>query len=205
MRRLTSISWARISVIAGALPTSPAWIINMFMSGWANQALQNTEVKAAFLEKARRRKQALTKVNEESTDLDIEALQQEVSGPSIALIISGVCCLLGHSFFFFMFLFARFSREYSIILLPGMITGIFMILSGLNFRNFKANGGTQAGIILGMLPVNFGWPITLPICIWANSVFHRPLVKQAFLDRLRFWNRLSQSRSEQNPGLRNRQ
>ena len=206
MRRLTSISWARISVIAGALPTSPAWIINMFMSGWANQALQNTEVKAAFLERARLRKQALTKVDEESTDLDMEALQQEVSGPSIALLILGIVCLLGHSFLFVLTLmFSRFDREVSILFLPGILTGMFMILSGLYFRNFKAKGGTQFGIILGMLPVNFGWPITLPICIWANSVFQRPLIKQAFLDRFRFWNRMTQSRHEQNPGLRNRQ
>ncbi|MBD3672888.1 MAG: protein kinase [Planctomycetaceae bacterium] len=205
MRKLGSLSWTRIGIIGGFLPLSPAWIISAVISSFAHQTLQKPEVKAGFLERARRRKTILSQWNDEETELDREALHQEVSGPAIALMVFGMLCLLGHGIFFGILLASKYEAEISPIMLPGMLTGWFMFVSGLCLYKFRARGWTQFGLICGMIPLNAGWLISLPICLWANLIFQRPLVKQMFLDRSRFWNRMTQSRREQNPGLRNRQ
>lgn len=205
MRRLGSLSWARIGVIGAALPTSPAWIINMFIAGWANQALQNTEVKAAFLENARRRRQLMdAPLDKTDADINLEAVDQEISGPSVSLMIFSVLSMIGHTLFFLILFVSDHEQEFSMICLPGMISSAFMFVSGWNFQRLHARGLTQFGLIIGMLPLNFAWLISIPLCIWTNIVFHRPGIKRAYLARQRTRSNLSRYLRQEKPGLRKR-
>jgi|GEM_PF-1176904 len=203
MRYTQSSGWSMIGVIGGFLPASPAWIFTAILSTWTLNVLRKPEVKQAFLERKRQRRQAFdSETLSAESQMNLELIQREVSGPSIALMVFGLLCLLGHGLFFGSLLASSHENDRAPLMLPGMLTGFSMFVSGWNFQKLNARGWTQVGIILGMLPLNFTCPISLPLSIWANTVFQRPLVKQAFLDRSLFWKRMSQSRHEQNPGLR---
>ena len=185
MHQMWSRGWAQLGIIAGFIPASFGWMISIPLSIWAHKNLSRPDVKAAFLERKRRRASGDEFVMSSNEEIDFISLEEEVNGPSLAMIILGILIFIGHCVLFLMCFFNPYDQETAAFAVPGLFVGIAISVGGIVLRRFGTRGWVQLGIIAGMIPINAGFLISLPICIWANNVIRRREVKQAFLENRR--------------------
>lgn len=127
--------------------------------------------------------------------VDLVAVEDAVSGPAIAMIAVGLLTLIGLASADIMILSNRSDPLLVWLSIPGLMIGLGMLVGGLNLKGLRSRGWAQLGMIAGFLPFHPAWLFSLPVCLWANSVFRRPQVIRGFLvararQRRREWWRL---------------
>ncbi len=128
-------------------------------------------------------------------EVDPGAVQTEIDGPSLALMIVGVLTMIGHAITIGICLSNPFDDDMAVIGVPGLLTGLGMFVGGLNLRNFWSRGWSQMGVIAGFIPVSPGWLLSLPIGIWAWRALSRPYVVAEFTVQARIRREQSEARN----------
>ncbi len=118
-----------------------------------------------------------------ATNVDFVEVESDLNGPSVAMMMIGLLSVLGHVFLTIMCLGNDVERMAFCV--PGVFIGAAMFAGGLSMRRLRSRGWAQFGIIAGAVPVSAGWPVAVPVSIWANFVLQRPQVRGAFIERAR--------------------
>ena len=115
--------------------------------------------------------------------VDFVEIESDLNGPSVAMIVIGLLTFLGSVFLAIMCL--GNDAEKAVFAVPGVFIGLSMFVGGLSMRRLRSRGGAFFGTIAGVIPAGMGWPVAMPVSIWANLVLQRPQVRRAFIERAR--------------------
>lgn len=115
--------------------------------------------------------------------VDFVEIESDLNGPSVAMIVIGLLTSLGSVFLAIMCL--GNDAEKAVFAVPGVFIGLSMFVGGLSMRRLRSRGWAFFGTIAGVIPAGMGWPVAMPVSIWANLVLQRPQVRRAFIERAR--------------------
>lgn len=118
------------------------------------------------------------------TEIDLEAIEDELSAPSMALRIVGCLMIAGHATAWIA-LREDLSEELILICALGFLTGLGMLISGISMKELRSRAWCQVGLIPGLIPVTATWVFFIGFCVWAQNKLLDPRVQKAFLERRR--------------------
>lgn len=188
MKTLRSRAIAQLGVISGFIPAGFGWIITVGISIWANKVLKNVEVKQAFLQRRRERLNLKRKKREESLApevLDLPAAEADVSGPAIAMILSGLLIMIGHAWAVGYLILEDVDKQIFWTGAPGVVIGLMMIIGGICLKRLRNREWVVLGAISGMIPMSGGILLSFLVSIWVFDVIEKKNVQLAFADRLK--------------------
>lgn len=168
LKRLSSRAWAQTGIVAGMLPVTPAWIMTIGVCVWAQMTIRrNPEVERGFRERARQR------------------VEQEVSGPAMAMMVVGFLMMLGHGIAGLAMASGMDPTidELAVMAVPGIFVGLAMLIGGFFLHDLRSQGWAHVGIIAGFLPVSPAFILTMVTSVIALNALSKPRVKLEFRER----------------------
>lgn len=105
----------------------------------------------------------------------------DVSGPSLALFLAGFLMVVCHGIGCCVMMLDRTADEVAWMLIPGIASGMLMMIGGLHLRNLWSRCWAQVGAIAGMIPLSPGALLTFLAGCWAWRTISQPAVTEVFL------------------------
>jgi tRNA A-37 threonylcarbamoyl transferase component Bud32 len=202
LRTLRSRGWAQVGTWAAFFPSSPGWVVSLFVGISANDVLGRPHVRQAFLDAARQRRatassverQSLSSQGQERSHVDptlarhheeqLDNARAQVDGPAISLLIVGILAAVGCTIALPVIAITAPGDIDSawMLLLPAIVVGLLIAIGAWCMRSLRSYGLAMAAGVLCVLPLpSPALLITLPLGIWALVVLNRPEVREAFV------------------------
>jgi serine/threonine protein kinase len=118
-------------------------------------------------------------------EADLVAIEEEVGGVSLSLIIVGVLTVIGHLVFMIVSILQSSQAVLPWLTLPGLFSSVLVLVAGFHLQSLRSRTWVQVGVIAGMLPVTPTWVLSVGFCIWGLMAISDPEVKHAFLTKRR--------------------
>lgn len=181
MRSLRSLGLAKTTAVFAMLPVTPVYPVSVPLGIWAIRVLNRSDVRTAFVIRARERRLKSESRAQSLSGLPDE-VRAEIDGPAIASIVIGALMAAGHVAA--LVAYANSGMHEPGWLLFGVVTGILMFVGGFMMRSLRSTGGALMGAIAALIPVSPGSVFTIPIGIIAIQVLNRPHIRRAFVQKM---------------------
>lgn len=124
------------------------------------------------------------------------AVQAEVDGPSLALIVCGGLLVISHSVTIGLVFQVDISSDLRItalMLIFGIVAGLLMVFGGIHFRRLSSLGWARIGAVAACVPSGPAFLITLFAGIYANRKLNEPLIRRGFIEHARLSRQQAQT------------